>query len=50
MRRGGGSEACKHYIAKFVVHGTTRGPMDPQFLCPQCLTTFHYDKDGNKVQ
>ena len=41
--------ACKHYIAKFVVRGSTRVPYDPHFLCAQCLTSFHYDKNGKKI-
>lgn len=41
--------ACKHYIAKFVLYGSDRGPSEPAFLCGQCLTTFHYDAQGKKI-
>ncbi|KAK6188356.1 hypothetical protein SNE40_004543 [Patella caerulea] len=41
--------SCMMYTARWQVEESVFTPVEPCYLCDGCLTSLHYDEDGNKI-
>lgn len=40
---------CGHCQAQYIVQNSTRHIFDPAYICENCLETYHYTEDGEKI-
>uniref|UniRef100_A0A182K2P9 snRNA-activating protein complex subunit 3 n=1 Tax=Anopheles christyi TaxID=43041 RepID=A0A182K2P9_9DIPT len=40
---------CGHCQAQYIVQNSTRHIFDPAYICENCLVTYHYTEEGDKI-